>query len=437
MSDLVKKGMDGLLNLMSGLGTSRSKRSGNCFIQDAQLNQNEMTAAYQTNWIARKIVDIPAEDMVREWRDIKSKDAEEIRAQEDALMMPQAVSEAMSWARLYGGGAILMVTNQDLTKPLNVNAIKKGDLERLIVFDRYELSAGELNTWDVLAPNYLKPDSYRISNGQQNVHWSHFAFFHGAQLPRRLMANTQGWGDSELRKCLEDIKDTVAAKDGIAELMQEANVDVIMRQGLNDELATDQESAILKRYEAFGIGKSNVHLALLDGDEQFERKTLQLSGVAPILETFQTWISGCAGIPLTKIFGTSAKGMNATGEGDERNYYDALRSGQVTKLEPGVRAIDEVMVRSALGTMPEDYDWAWNPLAQQSQIETAQSNQLQAQTDQMYLDMGVVKQSQIQRNLQSQEQYQFEDDEITEQENAESDFFSGEDVDLEDGSADQ
>ena len=49
-------------------------------------------------------------------------------------------------------------------------------------------------------------------------------------------------------------------------------------------------------------------MGLLDGDEEFDRKTLNLSGVAPILEIFMTWISGAADIPLTRLFGTSAKG---------------------------------------------------------------------------------------------------------------------------------
>ena len=44
--------------------------------------------------------------------------------------------------------------------------------------------------------------------------------------------------------------------DGIAELMQEANIDVITRQGLSDELASDQDDAITNRY-AVARGESD------------------------------------------------------------------------------------------------------------------------------------------------------------------------------------
>lgn len=401
---------DGLVNVVSGLGTRRAKREHNTFQYDQFTNWAQLDAAYQSNWLARAIVDIPAEDACREWRTIKADDADAIRAEEDRLMVQVQVQEAMSWARLYGGSGILMITGQDLTKPLDVNRIRKGGLQRIIPFDRFDMQAMTLNTWNVLAPNYLLPEFYTIStaNGQE-IHWSHFARFNGARLPRRQMAMTQGWGDSELRKCLADIMDTVASKDGIAELMQEANIDVIKRDGLNEELASDQDDAITERYALFGQMKSLVHLALLDGDETLERMTLNLGGVADVLKVLMTWISGAADIPVTRMFGQSAQGLNATGEGDLKNYYNSIRSKQVVQLSPGMRTLDEVLVRSALGYFPEDFNYVWNPLSQSDPLQAAQAGAATAQRDITYLQQGVITQAQIARNLESNETYQFEE----------------------------
>jgi phage-related protein (TIGR01555 family) len=412
---------DGLVNVVSGLGTAKAKRSHNFFSYATLQDWQQMDAAYQTNWLARAIVDIPAEDMCREWRIIKSKDADAIRIEEDRLMLPMCVQEATTWGNLYGGGGILMLTGQDLQKPLNVNRIRKGSLERLVVFDRYDMSAMTLNTWNVLAPNYLAPEFYTITGGGQQIHWSHFARFNGTRLPRRQMLQTQGWGDSELRKCLDDIMDMVASKDGIAELMQEANVDIITREGLSDELATDQDEAITRRYALFSQMKSVVQMALLDKDETYDRKTLDLGGVAPVIELFMTWISGAAQIPLTRLFGTSAKGLNATGEGDLKNYFNSIRSKQLTRLDPGMRYLDEVLVRSALGYWPDDYNYVWAPLAQPDELQLAQAAKTRADTDMLYLGEGIIRPSQIQRNLQSSEQYQFDDEDIEAQEVAETD----------------
>lgn len=414
-----RKNYDGLVNVASGLGTAKSKRSKNTFQYDMLNTWQQLDAAYQTNWIAQKIVDIPAEDATREWRRIKSDGAEDVVALENALDVQCKVQEALSWARLYGGAGILMVTDQDLEKPLRPELIKKGSLEQLIVFDRWDLSAGVLNTIDVLSPNYMQPEYYTLRGGTQRIHWTHLVRFYGKKLPRRWMERTQGWGDSILRKCIDDVADTVAAKDGIAELMQEANVDVIKNEGLADDLASDQDDAIIKRYETFSQMKSVVNMALLDGDETMERQTLNLSGVAPIIEQFMTWISASADIPVTRMFGTSAKGMNATGEGDDRNYNNSIRATQTSHLTGPMRYLDEVLVRSALGNMPESYSFEWNPLQQINALESAQAEHLRAQKNTMYLDGNIVQRSQVMRELQASEEYQFDEDKLDELEELE------------------
>ena len=223
----------------------------------------------------------------------------------------------------------------------------------------------------------------------------------------------------------------IASKDGIAELMQEANVDIVKREGLAEDLTTDQEAAILKRYQVFGMMKSSVQMALLDGDETYDRKTLNLSGVAPIIEQFITFISAAARIPVTKLFGTSAKGMNATGEGDLNNYYDMIRSYQVNNLGLSMRYLDEVLVRSALGNFPKQFDYVWNPLKQADLVQVAQANKINADRDAVYIESGVVTKSQIQRNLQSDEVYQFDDEQIQELEELENNNMFEELPDLE------
>lgn len=73
---------DGLVNVVSGLGTAKGKRGHSRFVLSGMFGYQELEAAYQTNWIARQIVDIPADDMTREWRTIKCQDADIIRQEE-------------------------------------------------------------------------------------------------------------------------------------------------------------------------------------------------------------------------------------------------------------------------------------------------------------------------------------------------------------------
>ncbi|KDC23897.1 phage-associated protein, HI1409 family [Bordetella bronchiseptica F4563] len=400
---------DGLKNVVSGLGMGKGKRDHNRFVYDSLFGYAELEAAYQSNWIARQIVDIPADDMTREWRTIKCQEADKIRQEEDRLSLQHCVNEALSWSRLYGGAVILPLTNQDFEKPFSPERIRAGEVQRLMVFDRWDLIPHSINTWDVLAENYLQPEFYTLYQGSQQIHWTHFIRFIGAKLPRRQRVLLQGWGDSELRKCLEDIKDTVSAKDGIAELMQSANVDVITREGLTDDLTTDQEEKIIQRYRLFDQMKSIINTALLDEGEKLDRLTLNMSGIAPVLDTFMVWISGAADIPVTRLFGQSAAGLNATGEGDLKNYYDGIRSRQNSQMDRPMAQLDAILVRSALGAMPDDYNYDWNRLYQPNRKEQAEAQKIEAETDVILLDAGVVGRSQIMRRLEADEVYQYDD----------------------------
>ena len=102
------------------------------------------------------------------------------------------------------------------------------------------------------------------------------------------------------------------------------------------------------------------------------------------------------------------------------NYHSYIRSEQAAKLDPALRRLDEVLVRSACGTFCEDFNYVWRQLDVPSAQEEATANEIQARADIAYLDAGVVTVSQIQRNLQSAEKYQFDPDRIDELEELEN-----------------
>lgn len=411
---------DGLMNVASGLGTGATKRAHNIWSYPVLNDWQHFEAAYSTSWLARNIVDCIAEDATREWREIKCKDADKIREEEDRLQVPTKVLEAFKWARLYGGAGILMITDQPLDRPLNMNAIKKGGLKNLIVLDRFYLTPEAKIIFDPTSPDFLLPSYYLVAGSVSGrVHQSHVARFDGESLPIRLRMANATWGDSSLRKAIEPIEDFLTSTFGVAESLQEFNVDIIKRQGMFEDLSSDQDEAIKKRFETFRLMKSIVHLALLDDTETFERRAVEYGGVSEMIRTLQQILAGASKTPLTKLFGESPTGLNATGEGDRKNYNETLRSAQSSQLDPALRKLDEVLVRSAIGNFPSDFNYEWKPLYSPTEFEEANANKIQADADIAYLEANVITVSQIQRNLQAKEKYSFNDDRIEELEKIE------------------
>jgi uncharacterized protein len=402
---------DSLTNMMANLGTNRDTRSHNHFGYQF-VSQFELEASYQSNWIARQIVDVPNEDATREWRSFNGAEAQEIAQEEKRLGIQQLYQTASCWSDLYGGAGIIMITNQDLAKPLKVEKIGRGDLKKLLVLDRWDLQAQEFNFINPLGENFMKPEFYTFVNGQTRVHHSHVVRLEGARLPRRLSQLEQGWGDSRLRRCFDDLRDVVATKGGIASLVLKANVDTITREGLSAALAGPECDAVTHRYQMFGMMQSMVNLGLLDSTETYQRNSVAFSGLSQIMEQFMVWTAGAAQMPVTKLFGQSASGLSATGEGDLDNYYDSIKARQDGPNRLHLELIDQVLVRSAIGSYPDDLEFEWKPLYQASGAEQAQQDLADAQTDAINIENGTIKASQAMRRMQARGTYDITDEDI-------------------------
>lgn len=68
----------------------------------------------------------------------------------------------------------------------------------------------------------------------------------------------------------------------------------------------------------------------------------------------------------------SPGGLQSSGDSDIRNFYDRISAGQNLELRPALAPLDEVLVRSALGTRPPDVHYVWAPLWQTSDSEKAE-----------------------------------------------------------------
>src|SRR5260370_29400715 len=110
------------------------------------LNRNDVENAYRSDWIARKIVDAPAEDATREWRDWQASQdqIEKIEALEKLHDLQRKTKYAILRGRLYGGAALVIGVDDGLNawEPLNLDKVGKDSLKFVVVLNRYELSAG-------------------------------------------------------------------------------------------------------------------------------------------------------------------------------------------------------------------------------------------------------------------------------------------------------
>jgi hypothetical protein len=90
----------------------------------------------------------------------------------------------------------------------------------------------------------------------------------------------------------------------------------------------DGERKVTDRYRIAATGKSINRMLILDGKEKYERKSASFQTLPDLMDRFFQNVSGAADIPMTRLFGMSPGGLNASGESDLRNYYDRIASSQ-------------------------------------------------------------------------------------------------------------
>jgi uncharacterized protein len=151
---------DSFRNFLAGLGvTGRDKVASQLFVCDV-LPPDQLEAAYRGDWIARKVVDIPAFDACRAWRAWKAdqNQIEKIEETERAFNLQFKLMQAMARARLYGGAALVIgVKNQQWDEELNLEKVGKGDLAFVHICTRWQLSAGTM-VRDITSPWYGEPE---------------------------------------------------------------------------------------------------------------------------------------------------------------------------------------------------------------------------------------------------------------------------------------
>lgn len=431
---------DSLLNLVTGLGTSKDPTSAALF-NFQLLDRRVLENMYRSDWVARRIVEAPADDMTREWRQWQAsqEQIETIEEVEKTHALQKKVRQAMIRGRLYGGAAIVIGVEDGKSseEAIDLDTIKKDSLKFLVVLNRYELNAGP-RVYNVYSPWYTRPEYYTVASplfgfsfeggrtkpeqdqrigpgdpsrqvtpegGMVRVHPSRVIEFIGNELPDwRLAPLGAGWGDSVLQTVDDALRDVETAFGSTATMMADAKTDVIKIPDFTKRITTQEyKDNLLKRFMLANQAKSTVNALILDKDEEWERIATDFNGIPNVLHEFMTWASGAADIPVSRLFGSApgrglGQGQGTGGGGsDIKNYNDRIASYQKTTVSPNMASLDQVLIRSALGSYDPSVFYEWNPLEQMDKKDKAQISYQKAQTAKLDVDMGLINEDALRR----------------------------------------
>lgn len=349
-------------------------------------NYQLLTSLYRENWIVQNIIETIPGDMVRKWYTIQSNVAPEyidaMQRMERKVHLRKSLLEGMYWGRLYGGAAgIIMIRGQDdLTQPLDYELILPGCFLGLMILDRWSGIYPELGqVTDPADPDFELPEYYTIRDEESGtliskVHHSRVLRFTGRELPYNEKIVETYWGESELEAIYSELVKRDNVSGNIAALTFRANVNYLETDSLDQMLAVNNAAA-QKRFwqtlQAQSVIESNFGTRLVNKGDVMHNTQYTFAGLADVYDRVMMDVAGAAKTPVTKLFGRSPAGMNATGESDMNNYYDYIDGLRENQLRPIMERLLPIMALSAWGTVPDDMDVDFPPLQTPDSSEVA------------------------------------------------------------------
>jgi hypothetical protein len=93
---------------------------------------------------------------------------------------------------------------------------------------------------------------------------------------------------------------------------------------------------------------------------------------------------------MTRLLGQSPRGLQSTGDGEERDYQSMIKARQDELLAPALNRIDEVLIPSALGSHPSDIYYVFGPLQEENEKDGAAIEKQRADTIATYATSGLI-----------------------------------------------
>lgn len=352
------------------------------------LNRIALSYGYMGYGLVQTLIDMPVEDAFRGGVEVITDEVDEEELKELYRFMEEnkdweAIKSAEKWARLFGGAGLLIETDDnDTRKPLNRGKLKPDSVLRFIPADRWELLLTGTSILEVSQAGFSH------AREEQNdvpymfymvpLHRSRVMRIMGKDAPSYIRLRLQGWGMSELERCMRDINSFVKFQNVIFELIDEAKIDVFKIQQFNDTLATAQGTALIqKRIALNSVLKNYKNATVMDSNDDFDQKQITFSGLADIYQELRMNLSASLGIPEAKLFGQSSSGFSS-GQDTIENYNALVESGVREKCRPIVREVIALRCQQLFGFVPE-FEIKFKPLrvlgaVEQEAVDTSKQN---------------------------------------------------------------
>ena len=374
-----------------------------------------LNSLYRSNGICRSVVELIPNDMLRKWYTLKGsiqpERLQELERAERVTGVRGSLHEGLQWGSLYGGAAgLICIKGQEglLDRPLDLSTVMPGSFEGLYILDRWCGITPDIEL--TFQHGRMLPEYYSISNEDRTiarVHHSRLIRFTGGILPYLESLAEMRWGESDIEPIYDDIVLYDNIMHNMGGLTFRANIDTMEVPNL-DQLfsmaSREQQRRFWNTMQAQSVMRSNFGMQLVNRGDKVYNTQYSFTGFDHVTLAAQLNLCAKTHIPMTRLFGRSPAGMNATGESDLKNYYEYIDTLRNSRLRQILEQLLPVLYMSTWGEIPQGLEINFPPLWTPTARELAEITEKKARAIRDIFQAGLIAADTAQKELKRLEE---------------------------------
>lgn len=415
--------MDGLANVMTGMGTSGydPNYGMNIYPKLQGMTREQQDAYVREYGICRKVVHNIPNAATSKWGRVQIAEGDpelikKITTALDEIPVSLVINEAMGAQKAFnqamkaafksGNGAILLDVDDGLSpsEPMDESKIKS--VRRLWVCDRWRLmpNIAQMDSITGFQHYLLYPGfgwGVQVMGRASLVHKSRVLWFRGSELNDQSLYQNQGCDDCILESLLRAFNLYQTAVEGAGRMIHDYDVVIHSIQGLLEKLSsanpTKVENTLRERLRVNLQSRSVYRGMVIDKDhESISHDTRSAGGYDGLVGTVKDYFLASTDYPPAVLFGEFASGLNASGKetSEKQLWNETISQVQSDKMHSHMLKLLRVLCSAkdspTKGKIPEGLGWKWNPVYAPTPNEQAELEQQRAQIAQTWaqLDQG-------------------------------------------------
>lgn len=333
-------------------------------------DMSQVEEFYHSNGLAKKIVDVIPEEMVSPGFQLNGvSDNTKFQSEWDGLKLEPQITDALCWARLYGGSYVLAMVNDGR---MLTSAAKRGKpLESIVVYDYDSVSVAEEEK-NPRSPRFGKPKMYTVKplNGGSdfNVHYTRMHYIDGERVTNKVRKLNKGSGGTVLNKSMiEAIIDYDYSEYLATQLLKRKQQGVWKAKGLA-LICDDREGEYAARLRMAqvdansGVGNT---IGIDADDEEYTVINSDISGIPEFLSAKMDRIVALSGIHEIVLKNKNTGGVSASQNTALQTFYKLVERKRNDDYKPLLEFLLQFIVTE------EDFSVEFEPLSLPTDSEKA------------------------------------------------------------------